>query len=107
MKITDVWNPMCWLLWEPDEQAYNTAAEGYKPAFEFNDASNSPDDVEGISILHSKKGGNAVCICGTVQFVTVNTFHNECDHLGTMGPGGKTLCWWAPDPASGTPPNGH
>jgi len=107
MKITDVWNPMCWLLWEPDEQAYNTAAEGFKPAFEFNDASNSPDDVEGISILHSKRGGNAVCICGTVQFVTVNTFHNECDHLGTMGPGGKTLCWWAPDPASGTPPNGH
>jgi prepilin-type N-terminal cleavage/methylation domain-containing protein len=100
-KITDAWNPMCWLLWEPDEQMYNTAAEGYKPAFEFNDASNSPDDVEGISVLHSKTGGNAVCMCGTVQFVTVKTFHNECDHLGTIGPGGKTLCWWAPDETNG------
>ncbi len=25
VKITDVWNPMCWLLWEPDEQMYTQA----------------------------------------------------------------------------------
>jgi len=100
-KTSDAWNPMCWLLWEPDEQTYNTAAQGYRPAFEFNDASNSPDDIEGISVLHGKSGGNAVTMCGTVQFVTVKTFHNECDHRGTVGPGGKTLCWWAPDVANG------
>ncbi len=29
-KITDVWNPMCWLLWEPDEQMYAKAGD---PAF--------------------------------------------------------------------------
>jgi len=99
IKITDVWNPMCWLLWEPDEQAY--AKLSGNPAFEYNDASNSPDDTEGISVLHSHNGGNAVCICGTAQFVLVKKFHLECDGKGTMGPGGKTLCWWAPDSANG------
>jgi len=101
VKITAVWNPMCWLLWEPDEQAYNTPAQGMRPAFEYNDASNSPDDTEGISVLHSHSGGNSVCICGTVQFVLRTKFHVECDGRGTIGPGGKTLCWWAPDSANG------
>jgi prepilin-type N-terminal cleavage/methylation domain-containing protein len=96
---TDAWNPMCWLLWEPDEQAYAQASGN--PAFEYNDASNYPDDTEGISVLHSKNGGNAVCMCGTVQFVLRKTFKNESDAKGTMGPGGKTLCWWAPDTSNG------
>jgi len=103
-KITDAWNPMCWLLWEPDEQMYNTAAwaaQGMGPAFEFNDASNSPGSTEGISTLHSKNGGNAVCMCGTAQFVLRAQFHIQSIGSGTVGPGGTTLCWWAPDEALG------
>jgi prepilin-type N-terminal cleavage/methylation domain-containing protein len=107
VKITDVWSPMCWLLWEPDEQMYNTAAAGNQPAFEYNDGANYPDDTEGISVLHSKNGGNALCICGTAQFVLKTTFRNESDGVGTIGPGGRTLCWWAPDHAAGEPSNGH
>jgi prepilin-type N-terminal cleavage/methylation domain-containing protein len=95
-KVTDAWNPMCWLMWEPDEQMY-----GGDAAFEFNDGANYPDDTEGISTLHSKNGGNAVCLCGTAQFVLKTTFRNESDAKGTMGPTGQTLCWWAPDTANG------
>ena len=96
-KITDPWNPMCWLLWEPDEQMYNTAAEGYQPAFEFNDGANFPGPVEGISVLHSKNGGNAVCMCGTAQFVLRTQFHLQSIRKCAVGPAGQTLCWWAPD----------
>jgi hypothetical protein len=104
-KTTDAWNPMCWLLWEPDEQMYNTAAAGYKPAFEFNDGANYPNAVEGISVLHSKNGGNAVCMCGTVQFVLKTQFRVESNGSGTIGPAGQTLCWWAPDqPLGGRTP---
>jgi prepilin-type N-terminal cleavage/methylation domain-containing protein len=98
-KITDPWNPMCWLLWEPDEQMY--AQLSGNPAFEFNDGANVPNDTEGISTLHSKNGGNALCICGTAQFVLKTQFRNESDGRGTPGPGGKTLCWWAPDTSNG------
>ncbi len=100
--ITDVWNPMCWLSWEPDEQMYAPSGD---PAFEYNDGSNSPDSQEGISVLHSKNGGNAVCMCGTVQFVLRKTFMNESTGKGTIGPAGSTLCWWSTDTAGS--PIGH
>ncbi len=97
-KTSDAWNPMCYLLWEPDEHAYDSTGN---PAFEYNDAANYPSDVEGISVLHSKNGGNAITICGTVSFVMVRQFRREADYPGT-GPGGKGFWWWNP----GTP-NGH
>ncbi|MGO9202571.1 MAG: prepilin-type N-terminal cleavage/methylation domain-containing protein [Limisphaerales bacterium] len=99
VKITDVWNPMCWLLWEPDEQMYAQASGN--PAFEFNDGANYPDATEGISTLHSKSGGNAICLCGTVQFVTKQQFRVQSNGQGTVGPAGQTLCWWAPSIALG------
>ncbi len=99
MKITSVWNPMCWLLWEPDEKMY--ALNGGDPAFEYNDGANFPDSTEGISTLHTKNGGNAVTLCGTAQFVLVKTFQAASNGQGTIGPGGRTLCWWAPDQALG------
>ncbi len=97
-KFSDPWNPLCWLVWEPDEQMFEATGD---PALQFNDASNYADDTQGISVLHSKNGGNAVTICGTVQFVTVRQFRAESDAKGTVGLGGKTLCWWAPDTGNG------
>src|SRR5579872_2613448 len=49
-KITDIWSPMCYLLWEPDENALGPGNPG---AFDFNDASSFPNQSEGIGRLHS------------------------------------------------------
>src|SRR5258708_4052182 len=58
-KITQAWNPLCYLLWEPDE---NAGGNGNPGAFEFNDGANYPSvptscthpGNEGIGRLHSK-----------------------------------------------------
>jgi prepilin-type N-terminal cleavage/methylation domain-containing protein len=97
-KTSDVWNPMCYLLWEPDETLYDATGN---PAFEFNDGSNFPDDTEGIGRLHSKNGGNALTICGTVNYLSIQQFKLESDGRGTIGPGGKDLVWWSPLTADG------
>ena len=97
-KTSDAWSPMCYLVWEPDEHLYDASGN---PAFEYNDAANFPNDSEGIGRLHSKNGGNALCICGTVVYVTVTQFKNESNGKGTPGPNGKTLVWWSPLTANG------
>jgi prepilin-type N-terminal cleavage/methylation domain-containing protein len=87
-KITDVWSPMCYLLWEPDE------ALASPPAHEYNDGANFPNTAEGIGILHSKHGGNALALDGHVDFVTTISF-NQMTIVGSgPGPGGKTYLWW-------------
>lgn len=93
-KITQVWSPMCYVMWEPDE---NYGGFGVPGAFDFNDASNFPDHNEGVGRLHSKRGGQIVAIGGHVQFITKEKFYYE----GTTtrgrgeGPGGKNLLWWS------------
>jgi prepilin-type N-terminal cleavage/methylation domain-containing protein len=97
-KTPQVWSPLCYLMWEPDE---NTLGPGDPGAFEFNDGSNYPTvppvGAEGIGPLHSKKGGNALCLDGHVQFVLVNDFKaDSATPLGKgPGPGGKTYLWWS------------
>jgi prepilin-type N-terminal cleavage/methylation domain-containing protein len=106
-KITDVWSPMCYLLWEPDE---NRIAPGNPGAFEFNDGANYPriSNGEGIGRLHSKKGGSIVAIAGHVQFITQQAFDKDSQSAATAsapGPGGRTYLWWAPGitPGGGGP----
>ena len=96
-KLTDVWSPMCYLLWEPDEN-YN--APGSPGAADFNDGSNTPDATrgEGVGRLHSKKGGQILAIGSHVEFITREKFRSDSLTIpGTgPGPGGKTFLWWSP-----------
>jgi len=93
-KTTSVWSPMCYVFWEPDENAMGAGNPG---AFEFNDASNYPDDKEGIGRLHSKKGGSITALAGHVQFISREQFRaDSTTPVGKgPGPGGKTLLFWS------------
>ncbi len=94
-KTTQIWSPMCYLLWEPDE---NNLGKGNPGAFDFNDAANFPNASEGIGRLHSKKGGTIIAIMGHVQFLTRVQFRQDGDTPNRQGPGpgGKTYLWWSP-----------
>ena len=73
-KLTAVWSPMCYLLWEPDE---NTLGPGNPGAFESNDSSDFPSSPptggEGIGPLHDKNG-NILALDGHVDFMATNQF---------------------------------
>ncbi|HZV36386.1 MAG TPA: prepilin-type N-terminal cleavage/methylation domain-containing protein [Verrucomicrobiae bacterium] len=107
-KVTDVWSPECYLLWEPDENAGGIGVPG---AFEFNDGANYPSvptsctaaGNEGIGRLHSKNGGNALAMDAHVQFLLVTEFtQDSATPCGRgPGPGGKTYLWWAPLSSNG------
>jgi hypothetical protein len=94
-KIVQVWSPMCWLQWEPDE---NKLGPGNPGAFDFNDAANFPNSSEGIGKLHSKKGGNAVAVGGHVVFLSTKQFSDDSNTPSGRGPGpgGATYLWWSP-----------
>ena len=102
IKATSVWSPMCYLLWEPDE---NVNGPGSPGAFEYNDAANYPraSNGEGIGVLHSKKGGAIVALAGHVIFITQKQFNEDSNSPATVGPGpgGKTYLWWAPSVPNG------
>lgn len=85
-KITQVWNPLCYLLWEPD-QNLNPGCYG--------DASSYPDSSEGLGRLHVK-GGNVLALGGNTLFMSIATFQNEQNLTS------KNLLWWNPKT-----PNGH
>jgi prepilin-type N-terminal cleavage/methylation domain-containing protein len=107
-KLTQGWNPLCYLLWEPDE---NAGGPGNPGAFEFNDGANYPSvpqsctnpGNEGIGRLHSKNGGNALCLDSHVQYLLATAFRADsaipCGQ--GPGPGGKTFLWWSPFSANG------
>lgn len=97
MKITAVWSPMCYIIWEPDE--YSIPSGGTS---EYNDGSNDPTTTgEGIGLLHSKRGGNALAIDGHVDFVTTLLFQNYIRVGGGPGPGGKSYLLWDNTTTSG------
>jgi len=92
-KISAVWSPECYLLWEPDE--FEEASTGNSPAFEYNDGSNFPyANSEGIGLLHSPNGGNALAIDGHVDFVLKKQFTQYATLNSGPGPHGKTYLWW-------------
>ncbi len=101
-KITAVWSPMCYLLWEPDE---NVLGPGNPGPFEYNDGANWPrvSDGEGIGRLHNKKGGAIVAIAGHVIFITKEQFDKDSLTPAGQGPGpgGRTYLWWAPGISDG------
>ena len=102
-KLTQGWNPLVYLLWEPDE---NAGGPGVPGAFEYNDAANFPSvptsctnpGNEGIGRLHTKNGGNALCLDSHVQYLLYKQFQQDsATPCGQgPGPGGKTFLWWSP-----------
>lgn len=96
MKISSVWSPLCYLNWEPDDSA--------NKAGEFNDGSNDPSSAgEGIGLLHSKHGGNAMALDGHAEFVNSTLFAQYDKIGGGPGPGGKTYLLWDGTDAQGHP----
>jgi prepilin-type N-terminal cleavage/methylation domain-containing protein len=91
MKITAAWSQLCYLIWEPDENALGAGNPG---AFEYNDAANFPNTSEGIGRLHSNHGGNALALDAHVDFVTTVQFAHYSTVGSGPGPGGKTYLWW-------------
>ena len=87
-KISAVWSPMCYLVWEPNEYL-NTSTTS-----EYNDGANFPNASEGIGTLHSKHGGNGLALDSHVDFVTAVKFTAWTVVGSGPGPGGKTYLWW-------------
>jgi prepilin-type N-terminal cleavage/methylation domain-containing protein len=94
-KISQIWTPMCYLFWEPDDTTDGAA--------EFNDAANYPSPPEGIGLLHNKTGGNISRLDGGSEFITSTNFYNDSSTPAGQGPGpgGKTLLWWYPSASDG------
>jgi prepilin-type N-terminal cleavage/methylation domain-containing protein len=89
MKMTAAWSPMCYLIWEPDEYTVTGTTS------EYNDGGNNPTTTgEGIGLLHSKHGGNALALDGHVDFVTTILFTQYISVGNGPGPGGKTYLLW-------------
>jgi prepilin-type N-terminal cleavage/methylation domain-containing protein/prepilin-type processing-associated H-X9-DG protein len=100
-KFSSVWSPICYLLWEPNEQLEIYA--GQNPAFEYNDSANyptaPPSGGEGIGNLHNGSG-NALALDGHVDIMASNIFARLSNFDGP-GPDGRGLLWWAPNEALG------
>ena len=101
-KITQVWSPLCWLMWEPDEYLnVNGTHSAYPNLNEYNDASiypvAPPNGSEGLGQLHTINGGEVLCVGGDVQFVTTAKFRADSNTPAGRGPGpgGKTYAWWS------------
>jgi len=90
-KMGQIWSPLCWLLWEPDQ----TIDSGC-----YNDASSYPGPQspggqnEGLGNLHVK-GGNLLAIGGNAQYEKPADYQNE---LNTPG---RNLLWWNPRASDG------
>jgi len=105
-KVTSLWSPLCYLLWEPDEyltQSGGESALGGDGAQEWNDSSSypvsPPNGIEGLGRLHSKDGGNIVALDGHVDFLSEKSFMAQSNVPYNRG---RTLVWWAPqDPDGG------
>jgi len=94
-KISEIWNPLCYLMWEPDEDnPYPTPTSGPIGWIAYNDGSSPPDRSQGIGFTHGK-GAIVSAIAGNVRFVTFEQFQADQE----TPPGGGTekgLWWWSP-----------
>ena len=84
-KITQVWSPMCYIQWEPDENLGNPPIG----EFAYNDASSFPDHNEGVGKLHGS-GAIVQAVGGHVQFIKFAQFVAEQNNTR------KGLLWWSP-----------
>ena len=90
-KMTQVWSPMCYIQWEPDENLIRPSTGQPIGAFAYNDASSFPDLGEGVGRLH-QKGAIVLAVGGHVQFITFKQFTTEQNKTKPQG----SLLWWSP-----------
>jgi prepilin-type N-terminal cleavage/methylation domain-containing protein len=94
-KISQVWSPMCWLMWEPNDKD----ASGRFAAQSFDDGSNFPDATQGAGRLHIK-GANILAVGGNAKFITFDEFQNQQTNT-VRGRAGRNLLWWNPKQQDG------
>ncbi|MFZ0826185.1 MAG: DUF1559 domain-containing protein [Verrucomicrobiia bacterium] len=85
-KASQIWSPICYLLWEPDQtidaNCYNDGSNYPGP-----DAGNT--QPEGLGNLHVK-GGNLLSVGGSATYMLPRDYTNE------MGIAAKNLLFWNP-----------
>jgi prepilin-type N-terminal cleavage/methylation domain-containing protein len=90
-KVTQVWSPLCWLMWEPDLR---------QGVFVFNDSANYPGLYQGIwdglGPVHGK-GGVMLALDGHAALVTITNFQQESALPF------KNLLFWSPCSSNGRP----
>ena len=93
-KLTAVWSPMCYLLWEPDE---NTLGPGIPAHLSKTTLATfhprRPLAEKRIGSLHDKNG-NILALDGHVDFMATNQFRTLSQNYGS-GPDRRGLLWWA------------
>ena len=67
-------NPIAYLMWEPDEENYYKFYPGQSC---YNDASSYPSQGEGLGRRHGKKGGILLSFDGHVEIVSYEKFNQE------------------------------
>jgi prepilin-type N-terminal cleavage/methylation domain-containing protein len=94
-KITDVWSPRCWIMWEEDENLGNPpiGAIAYIDGGSWPDPDHRhPDAAVGY---HHGSGAIVQAVGGHVSFVTYKEFQTEQQNPN------KGLIWWSPWSANG------
>jgi len=90
-KASQIWSPLCIIIWEPDGRAGHGAGNGY------NDGSNYPDLGEGVSTTLHVKGANVLAVGGNANMMSFNDFLGEMNHpMFNDCSQGKGLLWWNP-----------
>lgn len=99
-RRTDIWSPMCYLFWEPDERnPYPTPDSPPIGALDFNDGSSPPDQSQGIGRTHGS-GAIVLAMDAHAEFMTYETFQQT--QLNPPGGGTqKGLWWWNPYTSDG------
>jgi len=89
IKLTEIWNPMCWLMWEPQD----LGPTYYKAWW---DASSYPETShgEGLGMVHGN-GAVISAVGGNVSFMPYQRFVDEENNPA------RNLLWWNPDSADG------
>ena len=96
-KITAVYSPLCYLIWEPNEFSLKNGTP--IGGFEWNDGANFPDitDGEAIGLMHSKHGGNALALDSHVEFVKSVDFNAWSTDTANV----RNYLWWSTLTANG------
>jgi len=94
-KTTQIWNPLCYLMWEPNDKD----ASGKFAAQSYDDGANWPDATQGAGRLHVK-GANILAVGGNAQFITFADFQNQQTNT-VRGRAGRNLMWWNPKQQDG------
>ena len=93
IKLSEVWNPMCWVMWEPQDLDPSLGPNNYKAWW---DSSSYPNTAggEGLGTVHGN-GGIISAVGGNVSFMLFQRFVDEENNPA------KNLLWWDPSTPDG------